>query len=56
MYLILNVSRSGYLSNFKFPFSTRSSEDFKSLLAIKAAHHKGRGIYDAAKIQAELVE
>lgn len=53
---ILNVSRSGYLNNLNRPFSIRKADDFKLLLAIKAAHHKGRGVYGAAKIQAELVE
>ena len=53
---VLGVSRSGYLNSLKRPISARSINDFKLLLAIKTAHQQGRGVYGAAKIQAELAD
>ncbi len=51
----LNVAMSGYRahSNGKSP-SPRQMKDWRLLVYIKAAHARGRGIYGALKIQAEL--
>lgn len=53
---VLEVSRSGYFNSLNRPLSIRNTDDFKLLLAIKTAHNRGRGIYGAAKIQAELAD
>lgn len=53
---LFNVSRSGYLSSLRRPPSLRDNQDFQLLLAIKAAHNKGRGVFGPAKIQAELAD
>jgi len=53
---VFNVSRSGYLSSLCRPLSSRANQDFQLLLAIKAAHSKGRGVFGPAKIQAELAD
>ena len=53
---ILSVSRSGYLNSQRRTQSLRNLADFKLLLSIKVAHSKGRGVYGAVKIQAELSE
>ena len=52
----LMVNRGSYLNSFKRPQSQRSMDDFKLLLEIKAAHHRGRGIHGASKIQTDLAE
>ena len=50
----LDVSVSGYLANHSKSPSARKQEDLRLLTYIRAAHTKGRGIYGAYKIQAEL--
>jgi putative transposase len=52
---LLDVARSGYQAWCSGKFtSARKLADQRLLVFIKAAHAKGRGIYGALKIQAEL--
>ena len=52
---LLDVARSGYQAWCSGKFiSVRKLADQRLLVFIKAAHAKGRGIYGALKIQAEL--
>ena len=52
---LLDVARSGYQAWCSGKFtSARKLADQHLLIFIKAAHAKGRGIYGALKIQAEL--
>lgn len=54
---LLNVARSGFFARLQVkPLSPRKTEDAKLLVAIKAAHQRGRGSYGPAKIQQELAE
>ena len=52
---LLDVAKSGYQAWYSGKFmSARKLADQRLLIFIKAAHAKGRGIYGALKIQAEL--
>lgn len=53
---VLDVSRSGYLASCNRPMSPRERTNRKLIIDIKAAHHRGRGIYGAAKIKADLAD
>jgi putative transposase len=53
----LNVARSGFFAWLHGkPVGPRKADDAKLLVAIKAAHERGRGSYGPSKIQEELAE
>jgi len=54
---LLDVARSGFFAWLQGkPASPRKAEDAQLLVAIKAAHERGRGSYGPIKIQEELAE
>ncbi len=54
---LLNVAKSGYQAWCSGKvLSLRRLENMRLLVAIKAAHQRGRGTYGSKKIRAELAE